>query len=113
MNISRKYFVSAYNQSIRAQPEDLVPEIDLATVCPRHHLHCFQHPHVFHSFSQRVLQTSGGKCRGQYLVTHMFSLDFADHAAGATDSDPDGPYRLSLYHARSRRGEVHLCQVVK
>ena len=46
-------------------------------------------------------------------MTHMFSPDFADHAAGATDSDPDGPYRLSLYHARSRRGEVHLCQVVK
>ena len=42
----------------------------------------------------------------------MFSPDFADHAAGATDSDPDGPHRLSLYHARSRRGEVHLGQEV-
>ena len=60
MDTYRKYFVSDYNQSIGARPEDLVPAIDLAALRPRHHLHRFQHPHVLHSFSQRVLQTSGG-----------------------------------------------------
>ena len=60
MDISRKCFVSDYNQQIGTWSEDLVSDIDLAAERPRHHLHRLQHPHVLHPLSQRVLQTSGG-----------------------------------------------------